>query len=237
MTRQSRDESWRTSGYLNRHWESTENWHRLAGRGGNCSRSIDASRREGVLYAVRPAPVVGETRTVIRRFHPLPPSTSSVPLFSPFPSRVFCDPLRSRTSSFTFSYLLLSDTTSSTSFSSVSLVSLSLSLSLSLCFIVSAFFLPSSLVHWALYFTFYGRRWDLLDQKKWPEGCEIVLVLSVFLNAKWDINGRIFGSLDREEFLWNGYQWWKICLECKYGAFLDAIWFLYDSSLSPYESL
>ena len=114
---------------------------------------------------------------------------------------------------------------------------LSLSLSLSLCFIVSAFFLPSSLVHWALYFTFYGRRWGVLDQKKWPEGCEIVLVLSVFLNAKWDINGRIFGSLDREEFLWNSYQWWKICLECKYGAFLDAIWFLYDSSLSPYESL
>ena len=116
-------------------------------------------------------------------------------------------------------------------------LSLSLSHSLSLCFIVSAFFLPSSLVHWALYFTFYGRRWGLLDQKKWPEGCEIVLVLSVFLNAKWDINGRIFGSLDREEFLWNSYQWWKICLECKYGAFLDAIWFLYDSSLSPYESL
>lgn len=145
MTRQSRDESWRTSGYLNRHWESTENWHRLAGRGGNCSRSIDASRREGVLYAVRPAPVVGETRTVIRRFHPLPPSTSSVPLFSPFPSRVFCDPLRSRTSSFTSSYLLLSDTTSSTSFSSVSLVSLSLSFSLFHCFCLLPSVFSSSL--------------------------------------------------------------------------------------------
>lgn len=145
MTRQSRDESWRTSGYLNRHWESTENWHRLAGRGGNCSRSIDASRREGVLYAVRPAPVVGETRTVIRRFHPLPPSTSSVPLFSPFSSRVFCDPLRSRTSSFTPSYLLLSDTTSSTSFSSVSPVSLSLPFSLFHCFCLLPFVFFSSL--------------------------------------------------------------------------------------------
>lgn len=111
------------------------------------------------------------------------------------------------------------------------------SLPLSLCFIVSAFFLSSSLVHWALYFTFYGRRWGLLDQKKWPDGCEIVLVLSVFLSAKWDISGRIFGSLDREEVLWSSYQWRKICLECKYGAFLDAVWFLYDSSLSPYESL
>lgn len=38
-------------------------------------------RREGVLYAVRPAPVVDETRTVIRRcFHPSPLAFSRFPL-------------------------------------------------------------------------------------------------------------------------------------------------------------